>query len=102
MFSPKKITTYKSIFLYSNTPKTKNARGDSVKISQELLEEVGLYTDMEYEEEQDEKGVEEIIKDMLNEIEKLHDTIQSLTEENEEQYTSSDDTDDEFRYSNRL
>ena len=57
---------------------------------------------MEYEEEQDEKGVEEIIKDMLNEIEKLHDTIQSLTEENEEQYTSSDDTDDEFRYSNRL
>ena len=73
-----------------------------MKISQELLEEVGLYTDREYEEEQDEKGVEEIIKDMLNEIEKLHDTIQSLTEENEEQYTSSDDTDDEFRYSNRL
>lgn len=73
-----------------------------MKISQELLEEVGLYTDMEYEEEQDEKGVEEIIKDMLNEIEKLHDTIQSLTEEKEEQYISSDDTDDEFRYSNRL
>lgn len=61
-----------------------------------------MYTDMDYEEEQDEKGVEEIIKDMLNEIEKLHDTIQSLTEEKEEQYISSDDTDDEFRYSNRL
>ena len=73
-----------------------------MKISKELLEEVGMYTDMDYEEEQDEKGVEEIIKDMLNEIEKLHDTIQDLTEEKEEQYISSDDTDDEFRYSNRL
>lgn len=75
-----------------------------MKISQELLEEVGLYTDMEYEEEQDEKGVEEIIKDMLQEIEKLHDTIQNLTEEQEEQeeYIDNDDLDDEFRYSNRL
>lgn len=73
-----------------------------MKISKELLEEVSMYTDMDYEEEQDEKGVEEIIKDMLNEIEKLHDTIQSLTEEKEEQYISSDDIDDEFRYSNRL
>lgn len=61
-----------------------------------------MYTDMDYEEEQDQAGVEEIIKDMLNEIEKLHDTIQSLTEEKEEQYISSDDIDDEFRYSNRL
>lgn len=73
-----------------------------MKISIELLEEVGMYTDMDYEEEQDKKGVEEIIKDMLNEIERLHDTIQSLTEEKEEQYISSDDADDEFRYSNRL
>lgn len=75
-----------------------------MKISQELLEEVGMYTDMEYEEEQDEKGVEEIIKDMLQEIEKLHDTIQNLTEEQEEQeqYIDNDDLDDEFRYSNRL
>ena len=72
-----------------------------MKISRELLNEVGMYTDMEYEEEQDEAGVEEIIKDMLKDIEKLHDAIQNLTEEKEEHYMSSEDLDDEFMYGNR-
>ncbi len=72
-----------------------------MKISRELLNEVGMYTDMEYEDEQDEAGVEEIIKDMLKEIEKLHDAIENLTEEKEEHYMSSGELDDEFMYCNR-
>lgn len=72
-----------------------------MKISRELLNEAGMYTDIEYEDEQDEAGVEEIIKDMLKEIEKLHDAIENLTEEKEEHYMSSEDLDDEFMHSNR-
>lgn len=75
-----------------------------MKISRELLNEVGMYTDVEYEDEQDQVGVEEIIKDLLKEIEKLHDFIQEKEDEEEDQkdYTCAYDLDNEFMYAQRL